>query len=181
MSYDINIYANELSPNPISNWMQRLNACDRMAYDLHPEVVFVVGLSGFCPIKVTMPGRWPFSSRQDYMSGFEMSVSSFDFETGDIINKQNQLEAEGIDLGLWKSFSAQVCISFNPNNMFEARLSFLTAAILTEEFDGICYDPQLGQEMKKSGVFTWAEKQVKRHDADTKSQKLVAHPFEGWR
>lgn len=187
MSYDLNIYAAELPANPIPNWMQRLNACDHLAYDIHPNIKFDVGRSGFCPIKVTVPGRWPFSSRQDYMSGFEMSLRNFDFETyfdlkaGDAKIKRNQLRAEGLDLDLWESFRFQVFISFKPYNKFEASLSFLSAAILTEELGGVCCDPQTGQEIKKSDVFSWAENQVKQYDTDTQNQELITHPFEGWK
>jgi hypothetical protein len=77
------------------------NACERMTYQNHPGVKFDFGLSGFCPIKVTVPGRWPFSSSKDYMSGFEMSLQRFDFERyfnlkrGGTESKKNELREEG--------------------------------------------------------------------------------------
>ena len=186
MGYDLNIYAPQLPLEPIPMWMNRLNALDHMTYELHPDVKFDIGRSGFCPIKVTVPGRWPFSSDKGYMSGFEMSLHSFEFESyfdlksGDVESKKAALKNEGFDLNVWESFKFEIFISFKPYNKFEADLSFLSAAILTEGMDGICRDPQTGRMLKGCDALSWAEKEVKLQHISTKNQKLVEHPFEGW-
>jgi hypothetical protein len=187
VGYDLNIYAPQLPLKPIPMWMKRLNAFDRMTYELHPSVKFDIGLSGFCPIKVTVPGRWPLSSKKDYMSGFEMSLHSFDFESyfdlmgGDSESKKTALKDEGFDLNLWERFKFEISISFKPYNKFEADLSFMSAAILTEQMDGICWDPQTGRRLKSCDALSWAEKEVELQNIATKNQKLIEHPFEGWR
>ncbi|MFT5067589.1 MAG: hypothetical protein ACJAXK_000499 [Yoonia sp.] len=185
VGYDLNIYAHQLPQIP--EWIERLNACDRMTYQVNPVVKFDVGLSGFCPIKVTVLGRWLFSSNKDYMSGFEMSLRRFDFESyfdlkrGDTESKKTKLMEEGFDLEHWGNFKFEIGISFKPYNRFEAELSFLTAAILTNELDGVCWDPQTGQKLKSRNVLSWATKEVELHRTTTKNQKLAEHPFEGWR
>ena len=162
------------------------NACERMTYQNHPGVKFDFGLSGFCPIKVTVPGRWPFSSSKDYMSGFEMSLQRFDFERyfnlkrGDTESKKNEIREEGFDLELWQNFKFEISISFKPYNKFEADLSFLSAAILTKELNGVCWDPQTGKKLKYHDVFSWATKEAELQRATAKNQKLIEHPFEGW-
>ncbi len=187
MSYYLIVYAAKLPPNPIPAWMKRLDAYDRLKFVIHPSVKFELGLSGFCPIKVTVPGRWPFSSSQSYMSGFEMSVRDFDFEShfdlqnGEVEAKREQLRTEGLDLEHWEHFKSQVFISFKPSNMFEARLSFLSAAILTEELVGTCVDPQTGETLDQDRVFSWATERVRQNDLDTQGQNLISHPFEGWK
>jgi hypothetical protein len=187
VGYDLNIYACQLPLDPIPDWIERLNACDRMTYQVNPVVKFEVGLSGFCPIKVTAPGRWPFSSRKDYMSGFEMSLRRFDFESyfdlkrDDSETKKTELVEEGFDLEIWGNFKFEIGISFKPYNRFEAELSFQSAAILTDELDGVCWDPQTGRKLESPSVLSWATKEVELHRRNTKNQKLIEHPFEGWR
>jgi len=187
MSYDLIVYAAKLDPNPIIVWMKRLDEYDRLKFEIHPGVEFELGLSGFCPIKVTVPGRWPFSSAQSYISGFEMSVDDFDFEShfdlknGDVEAKREELSAEGLDLEHWEHFKSQIFISFRPNNRFEARLSFLSAAILTEELGGLCVDPQTGVTLDQATVFSWATAQVRQNDLDIQDKNLFSHPFDGWK
>ncbi len=187
MGYDLSIHTTDLPHNLVTRWMRRLNACNRMAYESHPDVGFDVGRYGFWPIKVSAPRRWPRATRQEYMSGFEMSVSNFDATSyfnlhgvnGEAIRRD--LLREGLDLDLWDSFRFLLGISFNPLNKFEPDLSFLSAAILTQEMEGLCYDPQTGTYLEKDKVFSWAEAQVKRFDENAKNKELVAHPFECWR
>ncbi len=187
MSYDLNIFAADLPPNPIPDWIKRLNTCDHMTYEINPAVAFDVGLSGFCPMKVTVPGRWPWTPDKAYMSGFEMSVQAFDFASYFDLNshdadvKKNQLTAEGFDFNLWETFKFQVLISFKPCNKFEAELAFLSAAILTQDLNGICNDPQTRQDVRRDEVFDRATKQIEQQQTATKTEKPIPHPFEGWR
>ncbi|WOE74479.1 hypothetical protein [Alterisphingorhabdus coralli] len=186
MSYDLHITAPELSTDPSHRWTKRLNACDRMEYEFHPSVKFEVGRAGFWPIKVTTPRRRLFSSRKSYISGFEMFLSDFSFESyfdcelEDDEGKKRKIAAEGFDFDLWQNFRLQVSISFKPYNAFEATLSFLSAAILTEELNGLCHDPQTGQYFGKRDVFEWAKMQAERNNQGTSKNELVAYPFEGW-
>lgn len=187
MSYDLSVFAPELKTDLIGRWIKRLNAYDRMGYKFHPSVKFELGRFGFWPIKITTTKRWLISASQEYMSGFEMSVLNYNFESyfdlkdGDVETKREQLTAEGLDLAIWESFKSQVLISFKPNNRFEAPLSFLSAAILTEELGGICNDPQTGETLDQDHVFSWAIDRVRQHDLDMQGQNLISHPFEGWK
>lgn len=187
MSYDINIYVTQLRGNLTQNWMQSLNDYDRMVYELHPDIEIDLNQSGFCPIKVVTPGRWPFSSTKSYISGFEMSVYDFDFEeyfglqSGDLERKQDQLRGEGYDPELWRKYKLEISISFKPRNQFEAKLAFLSAAILTKELNGACSDPQTGQILMSGDVCSWARKNVALHLQNFKEQNLIVYPFEGWR
>ena len=187
MGYDLSVYAYELNEDVANRWAKRLNWCDRTRYKFHPSVVFRVGCSGFWPIKVITPRRGLFTASRQFMSGFEMYVRKFDFESyfhlkdGEAETKRAQLRAEGLDLGLWEGFQSRILISFKPNNRFEAQLSFLSAAILTEELGGVCSDPQTGETLDQDHVFSWATERVRQHDFNTRGQNLIAHPFEGWK
>ncbi|MEJ6403528.1 hypothetical protein [Yoonia sp. 2307UL14-13] len=187
MGYDINVFVSRLPQNPIPAWTTRLNAHDSLRFEIHPSIKFGPGLSGFFPIKVTVPGRWPFSSSESYMSGFEMSVRSFDFEShfgpknGDVETKRQQLRAEELDLELWEGFTSQILVSFKSKNRFEARLSFLSAAILTEEMGVICTDPQTGETLDQDRLFSWAAERVRQYELDTHGQDLISYPFDDWK
>ncbi|MGB0902430.1 MAG: hypothetical protein ACPG5U_09790 [Planktomarina sp.] len=187
MSYDLSIFAPKLNADLVDQWTKRLNAYDRIEYEFHPSVKFEIGWFGFWPIKITTPRPRLFSARQEYMSGFDMSVLNFDFESyfnlknDEVETRREQLRAEGLDLELWEGFKSQVLISFKPNNRFEARLSFISAAILTEELGGICNDPQTGEMLGQGHVFSWAIERVSQYDLDTQGQNLTSHPFDGWK
>lgn len=186
MGYDLNVYVPRLDPNPIPEWMLRLNAYDHMVYELHPDIKFDIDNSGFCPIKVSVPGRGPFLPAKDFMSGFDMSLFDFDYrdyfdlKNEDIENEKKLLSAEGFELDLWENFRFQIFISFKTYNKFEAKLAFLSAAILTEKLVGICSDPQTGEVIETSNVFFWAKKKVEQYERNTQNQELLEHRFEGW-
>lgn len=189
MSYDLNIFSPEPQIDPMEQWTRRLNTCDQLGYEMHPGVRFEVGRFGFWPIKVTTPRRLMFPSRpeREYMSGFDMSLSEFcvenyfDLGGDDAEDKKKKFAQEGIELELWQDFRLQVSISFKPTNAFEGALSFLSAAILTDELNGLCNDPQAGQYFNKSEMFEWAKMQIERNNKQVLKAQLVMHPFEGWK
>ena len=177
----------------IPRWIARMNGLG-MRCEIHPGFSFK-DHSGFLPFRVSLErSAHEQLVSGDYLVGFELYVREFNLarEVAALTPKRTLLEklsrrrrepvylaSPEIDQKLARC-TKELSFVWGSADTLELRLATLSAAILSEITDGVCFYPADNIWYSNEGIVENALKEAESYESSLKPTQLKLHRFERW-
>lgn len=192
MSFDMNVYVEDLSDSIIPEILKRLNDFD-MNVEIHPDFSFQTQ-TGFLPFKFSFNNP-PFSilKNKTLISGFEMYIDNYnlDEEKKSIQPKKNLLNKifqkkttiriakPKIEKKLEKCTKI-ITFLWATHDTFELRFALLVSAIISELTNGLRYYPAEDYWYEDEDIVGTTLNDIKDYENSVSGKNLTFHEFDNW-
>jgi len=192
MSFDLNIYLENIDDSIIAEWIKELNKLD-MICEIYPGFSFM-NYSGFVPFKINIQRNTKKELMNcDYLTGFEIYINKFKLSEnieslkrtslfGRLFSKKNAdiyFASPDIDKKL-KLCKKVITFNFGSFDTLEFRIALLSAAILSKLKNGLCYFPADNIWCNNDTIIDDMLNGTIDYENSLKSGQIKLHKFEKW-
>ena len=187
------VFTPSIDDSLVTKWIERLNSL-KMKCEIHPDFSFITH-SGFLPFKIKLlKTDNQLLIVKEYLTGFELFINEFDLNKEIEISNprhsfidrlmgkkssQTYFASPAIDARL-KTCNKLLHCEWSTNDSFELRMATLSAAVLAEITDGICFYPAQNFWYLEENEVEKALIEVEAYEASIKPNQFKLHKFEKW-